>query len=148
MKTNLYYLIFFISIILLLIIVSFLYAEDMSEEKHLVGGQCEYKSYEGHAKIISITKKSETINYLKDEYEVRFIFTTDRKIEESFAQIEKKEFLLLINNTYNPRLKFLEKYDIKVGKVLDCYLKVIIKGTCTPILFEFPSVMLEDYLED
>ncbi len=120
----------------------------MSEEKHLVGGQCEYKSYEGHAKIISITKKSETINYLKDEYEVRFIFTTDRKIEESFAQIEKKEFLLLINNTYNPRLKFLEKYDIKVGKVLDCYLKVIIKGTCTPILFEFPSVMLEDYLED
>jgi len=54
----------------------------------------------------------------------------------------------LLSNLSYPGKAFLEKYDIAVSRDFDCYLKVIIKGTCTPILFEFPSIMLDDYFED
>ncbi len=61
-------------------------------------------------------------------------------------------YVLACGVTYNPPSypgpQFLEKYGIGVGKVFDCYLKVIIKGTCTPMLFEFPSIRLDDYFEN
>lgn len=123
-------------------------AEDKIKGEHLVGGQCEYKVYEGRAKIISIAKRSESDNYPYERYEVKFIFTPDHEIKEAYAQTEGKEFLLLLTNSSYPGPKFLEKYSIKTGKVFACYLKVIIKGTCTPVLFEFPDIKLDDYFEN
>lgn len=109
-----------------------------------VGGECQYKQYPGRAEIISITPIGRPAGYSSDRYEVRFRFTSDRKIEEPFAQTEGKEFLLLLNHNYYPGLFFLEKYDIKKGKVLDCTLSVIVRGTCTPVLFDFPFITSED----
>ncbi len=121
---------------------------DKGKGEHLIGGQCEYKVYEGRAKIISITKKSEPDNYPYERYEVKFLFTPDQEIKEAYVQTEGKEFLLLLSNSSCPGPKFLEKYEIKIGKVFACYLKVIIKGTCTPVLFEFPYIRLDDYFEN
>lgn len=123
-------------------------AEDKVKDEHLVGGQCQYKQYEGHAKVISITKKSESDSYLKERYEVKFSFTPDQKIKETYAQTEGKEFLLLLSNSSYSGPKFLEKYGIEIASILKCNMKVIIKGTCTPIIFEFPSIRLDDYFED
>jgi len=135
-------------LIVLLTGVFLTFADDKGKEEHLIGGQCEYKVYEGRAKIISIAKKSESDNYPYERYEVKFIFTPDHEIKEAYAQTKGKEFLLMLTNSSYPGPKFLEKYSIKIGKVFACYLKVIIKGTCTPVLFEFPDIKLDDYFEN
>lgn len=114
----------------------------------LAGGPCEYKQYKGRAKIESITQKSKTHNYAHEVYEVKFSFTSNQEITGKFARTEGKEFVLLLKNSAYPGPKFLEKYDIRVGKVFECIMEVITKGTCTPILFEFPTIRLDDYFEN
>jgi len=81
---------------------------------------------------------------MNDKYEVKFRFIPDGKIEEQFVQTQGKEFPLLLNHNDHPGLNFFEKYDIRPGKVLDCTLKVIVKGTCPPMLFDFPFITPED----
>jgi hypothetical protein len=125
--------------------VPFTYAEDKMSDKHVVGGQCEYKQYEGRAEIISINKIVGSVTDPHERDEVKFRFIPNREIEESFGQTEGREFLLMLRNSSYPGSKYLEKYGIEVGKVFDCHLKVISKGTCTPMLFEFPSIRLDDY---
>ena len=111
------------------------------------GGPCEYKTYEGRAIIISITQKTRPSSSSHETFEVKFSFDSDQNVTEKFAHPEGKEFVLLLNNSEYPERRFLEKYDIQVGKVFECHMKVIIKGTCTPIIFEFPKIRLDDYLE-
>ncbi|MDH5767867.1 MAG: hypothetical protein OEZ31_02750 [Nitrospirota bacterium] len=134
---------FQVLIICLVIYIYAVYAKDMVTGERVIGGPCEYTQYKGHAKIVSITKINE-----HERYEVKFLFVPDQEIKESYAQTEGKEFLLMLRNFSYPGPQFLEKYGIGVGKVFDCYLKVIIKGTCTPMLFEFPSIRLDDYFEN
>jgi len=134
---------FSLPFILSLLWVTSACAEMKIKESVWVGGKCEYKAYRGQAKIISvIPQKGPTSS--KDEYEIKFLFSPDQEIKESYAQVEGKEFLLLINNAYAPKKAFIEKHDLKVGKFFDCTLQVIIKGTCTPTLFEFPFAFTEE----
>ncbi len=114
----------------------------------LIGGECEYKRYKGQATIISVTKKSRHDIKQQEKYEVKFLFTTDQEIKETYAQSEGQKFLLLLSNSSYPGKRYLEKYGIEVGRIFDCYLKVIVKGTCTPVLFEFPFIRLDDYFEN
>jgi len=105
----------------------------------LSGGPCEYKKYRGRCEIISIDKKG------SDSYEVKFIFHTDEEIKEAYGKVEGRQFLLLLKNSSYPKRGFLKKYSIEVGRSFDCYMSVIKKGTCTPIIFEFPTIDLGDY---
>ena len=119
-------------------------ATDEPTRKPIVGGQCEYKKYRGQAIIISVCKRE-----LPNEvYDVKFCFHTDEIIAEVYGQIKGKEYLLLLDNSSYPGAKFLKKYGIEKGKYFDCYLKVITKGTCTPVLFDFPTIDLSDYSEN
>lgn len=111
------------------------------------GGSCKYVKYEGQAKIISITSKSKH-HHSHEVYEVKFSFISDRGSEVISAQTEGKEFVLLLNNSTYPGYKFLKKYKIQVGKVFKCYMKVIETGTCTPVVFDFPTIRLDDYCEN
>lgn len=119
-------------------------AMDGSVSKPVFGGQCEYKKYSGQAKIISIHKRE----LPNESYEVKFSFHTDEIIKERHGQVEGKEYLLLLDNSFYPGPKFLKKYGIEKGKHFDCYLKVITRGTCTPVLFDFPTIDLGDYFEN
>lgn len=126
-------------------------ATEVSGNKAVVGGQCEYKKYKGRARIISISKKEQTNNRGRPSYErfeVKFCFYTDQTIEERHGQVNGEEYLLLLDNSSYPGTKFLQKYGIEVGKDFDCYLKVITRGTCTPILFDFPTIHLSDLFEN
>jgi hypothetical protein len=115
--------------------------------ERLVGGQCEYNEYKGTAKIMSITKAAGSPGDSKERYEVKFSFVTDQEIKEPFVRTEGKEFDLMLRNSSLPGPDFLKKYGVEVGKDFDCYLKAIRKGTCTPMLFEFPDIKLDDYCE-
>ncbi len=110
----------------------------------VVGGPCEYKEYPGSARIMSITKRADSAGP-QERYEVKFVFTPEGRIEEPFAQVEGQEFPLLVGHMYPPSRQFLQKYGIEAGKTFDARLKVIVKGSCTPVLFEFPSINLYDY---
>lgn len=111
------------------------------------GGPCEYKKYKGQAKIESITQKPKPPSYSHEIFEVKFSFESDQEITENFARTNAKEFVLLLNNSEYPGSKFLKKYNIQVGEIFECHMKVITKGTCTPIIFEFPTIKLDDYFE-
>lgn len=131
-------------LIVFFICVSSVYASG----EPLAGGACEYERYEGHAKIISITPHKKQSNYSHELYSVKFSFASDQQGKKELARMERKEFVLLLNNSTYPGPKFLEKYDIRVGKAFKCYLKVIVRGTCTPVTFDFPTIKLDDYFEN
>ena len=125
-------------------------AMDKPAERRVVGGPCEYKAYRGHAKIVSIHEKElpPKVGVPSNVvYEVKFSFTPHEEIKERYGQVEGKEYLLLLANSSYPGPGFLKKYGIKAGKSFECYLKVITRGTCTPVLFDFPTIDLGDYFE-
>jgi len=131
----------FILCCFLVILASFAFKSMMGDPRLVeaaadrkAGGPCDYKTYRGTAKITSVTSKDH------DEYEVKFVFTPDAQIEESSVRTEGKEFLLLMDNSQYPNVAYLKKNDIETNKTFDCNMKVIIKGTCTPILFAFPAM--------
>ncbi len=120
-----------------------LLAVDRPHREHVVGGPCDYREYKGQAKIVSVKKriiKTQTDPSQKDRYEVRFLFHTDQVIQEPYVGVEGKGYLLLKKDASYPGASFLCEYGIEVGKVFPCSMKVITKGTCTPIIFEFPTM--------
>jgi len=101
-----------------------------------VGGLCVYKQYKGDAEIVSVTQRQES----SGDYEIKFSFHPQETIQEEFARVEGRQWLLVQKDSSYLQEDFLTQYGIKVGKRLPCYLKVITKGTCTPVLFEFPTI--------
>jgi hypothetical protein len=104
----------------------------------VVGGPCSYESYAGKAEVVSVKKTG-------DGYNVMFVFRSEKAPQETYARVEGKNHRLLLTNGSRPKFRFLKKYGIETGKVLPCNLDVIVKGTCTPVLFKFPTVDLTDY---
>ncbi len=108
------------------------------EIRRVVGGPCSYESYPGKAEVVSVKKGD-------DGYDVKFVFHSEKTPPETYARVEGKTHRLLLIEGSRPRAGFLKKYGIETGKVLPCNLDVIVKGTCTPVLFKFPTVDLTDY---
>lgn len=129
----------------LILSISFAFAESkgdpLSQTESIknpsVGGPCDYKYYEGTARIISINQRGDISG---KEYEMKFLFYPSQEIKEPFAQMEGREFLLLTKLGSYPTAAFIEKNGIEIGKVIPCILNVIVQGTCTPTIFEFPSL--------
>ena len=117
-----------------------LWAAGPKREEPRVGGHCEYHRYEGRAEITSVRKITGPPDQRDEKYEVKFRFVPKEAIKESFAQVEGKEFLLEINYTTSLSREFIEEHNIRPGSLIDGCLKAIVKGTCTPTLFEFPSL--------
>jgi len=124
--------------------------EEMRTQR-VVGGLCEYKSYRGIATITSVCKAEETPGFSSGSsyqgYLVEFSFVPDEVVQESYVNGEGRENILKLKNSWNPGTKFLKKYGIEAGRNFECYLKVITRGTCTPVLFDFPTIDLGDYFE-
>lgn len=122
--------------LVLLTVSSFAHADDFNAAMLILGGPCTYKEYRGYSHISAIKQK---INN-EDSYEVRFQFHPDRDITEPYAQVKGKELLLHTKRHTSPGKTYLQKNEIAVGKDFDTILHVIVKGTCTPTIFEFPSL--------
>jgi hypothetical protein len=110
-------------------------ADDNIAGKMIVGGPCTYKQYDGHGHITAIKQKNPNM----DSYEVRFRFHPKDSITEPFARVEGKEHLLHTRHHLSPRKTYLQKNGIEVGNDYNAILHVIVKGTCTPTIIEFPS---------
>jgi hypothetical protein len=107
-----------------------------SQSKPIAGGPCAYKQYSGEAEIVSISRKSDN----SGTYEIKFSFHPQKAVREEFARDESKQWFLVMNDFSNPSEDFVKKYDVKTGKRFPCYMKVITKGTCAPVMFDFPTI--------
>ena len=107
----------------------------------LVGGPCEYKSYPGQAEIVSVAPMEAPASAAGERYDVKFRFIPEGPVEESLGKAAlQRTFSLLPDRERPPDGAFIGKFDIRPGKRLGCTLKVITRGACTPILFDFPSL--------
>jgi len=101
----------------------------------LVGGPCEYRSYPGQAEIISVAPSAAA----SGRFDVKFRFIPDGTVEEPLGKAAlERTFLLLPDRETPPDGAYIEQSGIRPGKRLACTLKVITRGTCTPLLFDFP----------
>ena len=120
-----------------------------------VGGPCAYADFPGTAVIVSVTPHLASAanapaagaQTAPPGYDVVFTFTPDAPIAgEQLYQPGRSHTLTLVNGAA-PGPKFLQKYGISPGKTFACRLRLIRKGTCTPVLFAFPGIDLTDYFE-
>jgi hypothetical protein len=120
-----------------------------------VGGACAYADFPGTAVIVSVTPHPASATNAPAAgaqtpppgYDVVFTFAPDAPIAgEPLYQPGRSHTLTLVNGTA-PGPKFLQKYGIAPGKTFACRLRLIRKGTCTPVLFAFPDIDLTDYFE-
>jgi hypothetical protein len=107
-----------------------------SSSKQIVGGPCTYKQYRGNAQIVSVIPGQNN----SGGYEVKFLFYSKKSVKEEFAMGKDKRWLLIMNDFSDPSEDFVKKYDIQSGKRFPCIMKVITKGTCTPVMFDFPTL--------
>ena len=107
----------------------------------LVGGPCAYRSYPGQAEIVSVAPWATPAAEAGERFDVKFRFIPEGPIAEPLGKAAlERTFSLLPDREMPPRRAFIERFDIRPGKRLGCTLKVITRGSCTPILFDFPSL--------
>ena len=113
--------------------------EDEKQEAPRAGGPCEYHRYQGLAEVTSLRKTVDPYSQGKERWEVKFRFIPDQEIKESFAQVAAREFLLEINQSSYLSREFIEQHGVQIGRTFNGFLFAITRGTCTPVLFEFPA---------
>lgn len=109
-----------------------------AEAQPVVGGPCEYRNYPGTATIVSV-RELPTDEKTGRRFEVRFTFSPSEKVEQRLAKTENREYLFLLPPARYPGAKDVERYGLKTGAKVKGVMKVIVKGTCTPVLFAFPD---------
>ncbi len=111
-----------------------------SGDGRAVGGACSYKTYAGRATIVSISKAPQDNRNQSARFDVRFSFESSETIEERFVKLDGRTFSLYDESFRHPDETFLKTHELSVGKVLPGSVLVIKKGTCTPVLFDFPTL--------
>lgn len=115
-------------------------AESGAGKAPRLGGPCEYRGYPGQAEIVSVSRQETAPVSAGERYDVKFRFIPEGTIEERFARVEGRVFSLLPDRVNPPDRAFIETFGVRPGRRYDCIMQVIQKGTCTPLLFDFPSL--------
>jgi hypothetical protein len=139
------------TIILLIILICFITScgtniHKNSHQEIRTGGPCKYMKYPGVARIIKIEQapmnERNSTNHPK---RIKFVFTPDDPSapeKYSFTEWSDSCQYLKINAGSNPSVNWIKKNDIKPGNIYKCTRCEEIKGTCTPVIFEFPDLDL------
>lgn len=101
----------------------------------LVGGPCRYDDVPGQATIVAVTPQ-ETGNRL----DVAFTFTPQKPLTNEPLYEPAKIRHLTLTGGQAPGPRFVRKYGIRPGRTVPCRMRLIRKGTCTPVLFAFPGI--------
>ena len=125
-----------VAIIPVVVLLSVSCVSASSSSKQMVGGPCTYKQYEGKAQIVSVSQKQDN----PATFEIKFSFHPKKTIQEEYARVTGKQWSLVMNDFSDPPEAFVKKYGIKPGKRFPCQMKVITKGTCSPVIFDFPTL--------
>ena len=81
-------------------------------------------------------------------FEVWFRFSPTEEVpEEADRKRISSEQLFTLQNSWYVGPRYLEKYGIEAGKRFPSKVKVIRKGTCTPMIFELKTIDSKDQFE-
>jgi hypothetical protein len=108
------------------------------QERPKLGGPCAYESYPGVAEILSVKELPADKATGRRRFEARFAFFPDREVKQNFARTEGREFLFFLDFSRYPDEKDVEAYGLQAGAKVKGIMRVIVKGTCTPVMFDFP----------
>ena len=117
-----------------------------NDDNDKVGGGCEYIKYEGIAKIKSIyTVPSDEYNCPNEPKKIKFEFTPNNisdRDQYKYTNYNDSANYMRINAGMNPSQLWIDNNKIEIGKEYKCFRTEIKKGTCTPVVFEFPDLDL------
>ena len=108
------------------------------QERIKAGGPCAYESYPGVAEILSVKELPADEAAGRRRFDVRFAFFPDREVKQRFAWTEGREFIFFLDISRYPDEKDVEAYGFKAGAKVKGVMRAIVKGTCTPVMFDFP----------
>ena len=110
-----------------------------------VNSKCDYEIIPVKVEITSIKELSTSS---PTKHEVRFVVLLTPQLPTKVEnRVYDRDYQMLLKNKTFPGPLFLEKYGISSGKVYDCNLHLITRGTCRPSYFDFPDIKLDDYFE-
>jgi len=105
-----------------------------------VGGPCSYRDYPGRGTIVSIDKPDPLSGAESGQYEVRFVFSPAGADREALSHSQGRTFVLVQGDDSLLTLPEIRKLGVSVGQSYEGKMSIIQEGTCTPVLFDFPSL--------
>jgi hypothetical protein len=112
--------------------------------KRIVGGPCDYHDYKGKAEVQSLEKIFDETHYnnrtIRELFKITYYVYPEETIHETFINLKRRKFILTLPDSSYPDSYFIQKNDIYPGKKLDCFIKVIKRGSCSPVIIRFPSL--------
>ncbi len=129
---------------ILLISISLLMIAGLSgcvgpQQKTTEGGPCDYVNIKGTAHIIAVERATKGPNNCKNPVSVVFNFMPLDGAAGGANRSYKNQRLTL-GEGQNPPGAWVNAQGIKVGSRLSCVRQEITSGTCTPVLYSFPSL--------
>ncbi len=89
----------------------------------IIGGPCSYEKFDGKCEVVDVVGK-ET---------VRFKFTPNEAMDlKNIGWAKESDILGKVYEESNDGIKNARK-----GRIFDCQMELITKGTCTPAIFSF-----------
>lgn len=99
------------------------------------GGPCQYESLAGKARIFSVEPSKAAGE--SGRFLVKFLFEPQAGIKRPLLDPDKIH-TLLDDDLKRPDADFLRLRGIRPGAQTDCLARVLVRGTCSPVLFSFP----------
>jgi len=101
-----------------------------SSQQHAPGGPCRYNSYPGTIKFTALTTTANGV-------EAHFDFTATDPTAPKWPSDTDNHLVL---PTGLPSQQWLDTQHISIGVQLQANRQDILSGTCTPIIYSFPSL--------
>ncbi|MEW5735680.1 MAG: hypothetical protein AB1921_12550 [Thermodesulfobacteriota bacterium] len=107
-----------------------------------VGGPCEYADVAGKAVITAVgAPDPDEANCADKPRVVLFDFTPDdKRARNRFPNWGETGQRLTVAGGKNPPLEWLKANGVRLGAELICIRREILKGTCTPVIYDFPAL--------
>ena len=107
-----------------------------------VGGPCAYEDTPGKAVITAVGGADpDEANCAREPRAVLFDFIPDKpRTRWRFPNWGTSGQRLTVAGGMNPPASWLRSQKVRVGAELSCVRREIVKGTCTPVVYEFPDL--------
>ncbi|WP_051261544.1 hypothetical protein [Desulfovibrio inopinatus] len=116
-------------------------------KSQLVGGPCTYFTTEGVAHILSISPDLSASNLPYTAQKILFTYKPQSDAAKTGLHTQNKTFVFTLTNGILPGPRYIARYKLRPGIDIPVHLKTITKGTCTPVVFDFPTLDQSDYFE-
>jgi len=107
-------------------------AQEAGDSPRRVGGPCEYRDVPGTCRIDKVEPSG--ANSYGEGFRTLFTF-----LPESPSEPEASGVALKIGDGQDPTHRYLKENGIKAGRRFPCVRRVLVRGTCTPVVYAFPG---------